>query len=323
MSDRSEMEFRVDALTELRAQFVDALEADVSVPAQAAPRNWRFEPRRAWALSAAAVTVLLLAVAIALLPSANNPTVEEATADVARSALLAQYPPDDWFTYTRTRVERKSWPINREAIGDPRTVREDRRAWLSLARDGLIITERLDGPNSTPVATKYPAGLKYRIGQRRYTRAQLDHFAENPQPLFAEIDRESNAVLRDDPALTKWQILNEALRAMAPPLPPQLRAAMIRELATVPGATVIDADSDPAGRSAVGLQLTAQGVRDRVYFDRASSVTTFSSLTAIVDGAVGIPSVKQGETIESYELQASRAVEEIPRAANEVSQTGD
>ena len=53
------------------------------------------------------MTILLLVVAIALLPAANNPTVEEATADVARSALLAEYPPDDWFTYTQTRVERK------------------------------------------------------------------------------------------------------------------------------------------------------------------------------------------------------------------------
>ena len=126
------------------------------------------------------------------------------------------------------------------------------------------------------MTTTYPATRKYQIGEQRYTRQELDAFAVNPEPLFRQIDREADSVKRDDPALAKWQIINEALRAMAPPLPPQLRAALIRELATVPGVQVLDSDHDPAGRRAVGLSLTAQDVRDSVYFDRATSVTTYS-----------------------------------------------
>ena len=54
-----------------------------------------------------------------------------------------------------------------------------------------------------------------------------------------------------------------------------------------------------------------------------NSVTTFTALTAMVDGAAGISNVKPGDTIESYELQASRAMESIPRGATRVSQARD
>jgi hypothetical protein len=159
---------------------------------------------------------------------------------------------------------------------------------------------------------EYPAATKYRIGARGYTRTEIDAFAEDPAPLFADIDATSGSVSREDRAISKWQILTDALRGLAPPLPAGLRASMIRELATVPGAAVIDEERDPSGVLASGLQLKTQDLIDSVYFDRASAATSFASTVAAKDGANGDKNIEQGDVIESYTLERSEAVRAIP-----------
>jgi hypothetical protein len=300
------MEFQVAALAELRRQFVGALDAEVVTRAR-----WRPQ-LRAWTVPAVATAVMLLIVAVLAFPAREGVSVAEATAAISKTALEAPYPPDDWFTYTEARLTGREYAADRGIVGTGRFTARERKAWLSVAHGGQIVTRDLSAPSAAPVRVEYPAATKYRIGARGYTRTEIDAFAEDPAPLFADIDATSGSVSREDRATSKWQILTDALRGLAPPLPAGLRASMIRELATVPGAAVIDEERDPSGVLASGLQLKTQDLIDSVYFDRASAATSFASTVAAKDGANGDKNIEQGDVIESYTLERSEAVRASP-----------
>jgi hypothetical protein len=254
---------------------------------------------------------MLLIVAVLAFPAREGVSVAEATAAISRTALEAPYPPDDWYTFTEARLTGREYAANRGNVGTSRLAVRERKSWLSVAQSGQIVTRDLSKPSADPVRVEYPASTKYRIGQHGYSRAEIDAFADDPAPLFADIDATSAAVSREDRAISKWQILTDALRGLAPPLPAELRAAMIRELATVPGVAVIDQQRDPSGVLASGLQLKTQDLIDSVYFDRSSAATSFASTVAAKDGANGDESIERGDVIESYTLERSEAVKTI------------
>jgi hypothetical protein len=311
MPERGDMNFQVTALNDLRAQFVQALEADVVVaPPQRAARP-RIDWRRAWVAPAIALAVALIVIAITAIPWSSNPTVSEATAGVAKTALGASYPPDDWFTYSRSTELRQELSVTKDHT--PILVGTERRAWLSVSRRGTIETKLLDRPSAPPIVTSYPAFGRYRIGDTTYDRAQIDAFAKDPRALLAKIDEEANATGHDQANATRWTIITEALRDLSPPLPATLRAALISELATVKNVEVVDANADPLGRAAVGLTFAEQDVSSTVYFDKLTSALSYSIVKVTkLDGHRG-PQVKVGDTLERFELLESKATPTAPK----------
>ncbi|MBJ7353789.1 MAG: hypothetical protein JHC98_03105 [Thermoleophilaceae bacterium] len=311
MSEHGDMNFQVTALNDLRAQFVQALEADVvtAAPARVARRT-RFEWRRAFAVPAIALAIAVVAIAISTIPWSGTPTVAEATADVAKTALAANYPPDDWFTYSRSRQTQQHLSVRDHK---PLLERTERRAWLSVARRGTIEIRPLRTPAEAPTVFAYPAYGRYRIGDRTYTRREIDALAANPQALVRQIDVEAASVGRGEGDSTKWMIITEALRDLSPPLPATLRATLIAELGTIRGVTVLDADRDPLGRRAVGLAFLDEDTRSTVWFDRSTSALSYSNVVvAELDGHRG-PDVQIGDTIEQFELLESKATPTAPQ----------
>lgn len=312
MSKHGEMDFRVSALNDLREQFVQALEADVVVaPAPAAPRR-SFEWRRAWAVPAAVLAVVVLLIAITAIPFKSNPTVAEATADVAKTALAADYPPDSWFTFTRSRQTVRNYSIL--PLVPSRLRFTERRAWLSVERRGTIETRLLDEPRSPLIIYRYPAYGKYRIGDTTYTRDQIDELAKTPAVLLADIDKQAASVGHNQGDGTKWMIITQALRDLSPPLPASLRAAMIQDLATVNGVSVLERDRDPRGRPAIGFTFSETGVRNTVYFDRDTSALIYSdSVVTGPEAFLAGQDVQIGDLLESFELLESRATPVAPK----------
>jgi hypothetical protein len=310
MNERGDMNFQVNALNDLRDQFVLALEADAVAPAQAArPRS--FEWRRAWAAPAIALAVAIIVAGIYAVPWSKNPTVAEATAGVAKTALAADYPPDDWFTYSRS----ENLQQNLTATPDHRAtyVNFAREAWLSVTRRGSVRSTIIGGRTSPPIIYRYPAYGKYRIGEKTYTRREIDAFAAHPQELLDEIDAEASNVAHAAGDWQKWTILTEALRDLSPPLPATLRAALIGDLASVHGVVVAEADHDPLGRAAVGLVFADQDTRNTVWFDKSSSALSYSvTVVTKIDGHRG-SDVKVGDILERFELLESKATPTAPK----------
>jgi hypothetical protein len=311
MSNHGEMDFRVSALNDLREQFVQALEADVVVaPQPIAPRRG-FEWRRAWAVPAVVLAVVVLLIAITAIPFKSNPTVAEATADVAKTALAADYPPDNWFTFTKSRQTVRGYSLL--PLVPSRLRSTERRAWLSVERRGTIETRLLDEPQSSLIIYRYPAYGKYQVGDETYTRDQIDAFAEAPEELIAQIDEEAASVGRGQGPGTKWMIITQALRDLSPPLPATLRAALIGELATIEGVSVLDRDKDPRGRAATGFAFAESGTLNTVYFDRSTSALIYSDV--VVTGREAFitgQDVRVGDLLERFELLESRATPIAP-----------
>lgn len=312
MNNHGEMDFRVSALGDLREQFVQALEADVVVaPEPITPRPRSFQWRRAWTVPAAVLAALVLVIAITAIPFEKNPTVVEATADVAEAALAADYPPDNWFTFTRSRQTVRSYSMLPLVLSRLRST--ERRAWLSVAKRGTIETTLLDEPESPLITYRYPAHGKYRVGDKTYTRAQIDALADTPDQLLSEIDHQAASVGHGQENGTKWMIITEALRDLSPPLPATLRAAMIRDLATIDGVKVLERNRDPRGRPATGFTFPDSGTLNSVYFDRTTSALIHSDV--IVNGReasmVG-QDVRIGDLLERFELLESRAIPTAP-----------
>lgn len=311
MNEHGDMNFQVTALSDLRTQFVQALEADAVARPLPAARRWSLEWRRAWAVPVIALAVALIAIAVSTVPWSNNPTVAEATADVAKSALAANYPPDDWFTYSRSKNLQQNLSVTPDHT--PRYVNFEREAWLSVSRRGIIRSTEIGAPTAPPIVYGYPAHGRYRIGDEAYTRSEIDAFAKDPQLLLAEIDAQAASELPADRVFTKWTIITEALRDLSPPLPATLRAALMGDLATVRGVTVVDADHDPLGRPAVGLALSEQDIRNTVWFDKSSSALSYAiTVVARIDGHRG-RGVKVGDILERFELLESKATPTAPK----------
>lgn len=311
MSKHGEMEFRVSALNELREQFVQALEADVVVaPPQITPRR-SFEWRRGWAVPAVVLAVAVLLIAITAIPFKSNPTVAEATADVAKTALAADYPPDNWFTFTKSRQTVRGYPLL--PLVPSRLRSTERRAWLSVERRGTIETRLLDEPKSPLIIYRYPAYGKYQVGDETYTRAQIDALAAAPAELIAQIDKETASVGRGQGPGTKWMIITQALRDLSPPLPATLRATLIRELATIEGVSLLDRDEDPRGRAATGFAFTDTGTLNTVYFGRDTSALIYSDvLVSGREAFIAGQDVRIGDLLERFELLESRATPIAP-----------
>lgn len=309
MPDRGEMNFQVTALNDLRAQFVQALEADVVAPAQPPARRRTFEWRRAWAVPAIALAIALVAIVFTAVPWSGSPTVTEATAELSKTALEANYPPDDWFTYSRSRQTQQNMDIRTHKAF---LVRTERRAWLSVSRRGTIEIKDLGAPNSPPQVFRYPAFGKYRIGDSTYTRREIDALAENPEALIRQIDAEAASVGHGQGTATKWNIITEALRDLSPPLPATLRAALISQLATIEGVTVVDKDKDPLGRTAVGLAFAEQDIRSTVWFDKSTSALSYSNVVIANLSMPRDPKVKVGDVLEQFELLESKATPTAP-----------
>jgi hypothetical protein len=312
MSKHGEMEFRVSALNDLREQFVQALEADVVVAPQPITPRRSFEWRRAWAVPAVVLAVAVLLIAITAIPFKSNPTVAEATADVAKTALAVDYPPDNWFTFTRSRQTVRGYPLL--PLVPSRLSSTERRAWLSVERRGTIETRLLDEPKAPLIIYRYPAYGKYQIGDQTYTRAQIDALAEAPEQMIEQINQEAASVGHGQGPATKWTIITQALRDLSPPLPATLRAALIQDLATVEGVSVLDRDEDPRGRAATGFTFVDTGTLNTVYFDSSTSALIYSDIVVIGREAfIAGQDVRIGDLLERFELLESRATPIAPQ----------
>jgi hypothetical protein len=257
------------------------------------------------------LAVAVLLIAITAIPFKSNPTVAEATADVAKTALAADYPPDNWFTFTKSRQTVRGYPLL--PLVPSRLRSTERRAWLSVERRGTIETRLLDEPKSPLIIYRYPAYGKYQVGDETYTRAQIDALAAAPAELIAQIDKETASVGRGQGPGTKWMIITQALRDLSPPLPATLRATLIRELATIEGVSLLDRDEDPRGRAATGFAFTDTGTLNTVYFGRDTSALIYSDV--VVSGReafIAGQDVRIGDLLERFELLESRATPIAP-----------
>lgn len=298
----------------LRKEFVDALERDGA--GEPAAHRARARARLGMvALPAVGAALLIAFVAISLWPRVSAVGPEEAAASMSRVAGAASMPPDDWFTYSSTLERRLSAAALPTGAGPARLITQRRESWLSVARRGLIKVSDSSNPAQRTVEINYPALSKYRIGSDSYTRQEIDDLAGHPSAVQAALERQLDSLQPNERPLAKWQVLIEALTSEAPPLPPALRAWMIRELGAIPGVSLANVDRDSRGRPVVVLALRSQGLIQEVYFDRATSALTASSTRVGPEGTglgAGYPA---GTVLQSFTLLDSHPTKAITSQA--------
>lgn len=297
------------ALDELGANF-DALLARTPEPA---PRI----RRRGFALAGGiAVAGLLALVVWAAWP--GDSTVDSAQGDISDVAAHQAAPAPTQF------VESESVTTN--LVRTPRReLRENaiaQHAWLSMARPGVIETRAYFKGPGDPLNDRFVTRVRpipvYRIAGKVYTPREIAAFTKKPDGLIAEIDAKvAELPARFRPA-TKWKYLIEPLRAIAPPLPSSIRAAMIQQLETLPGVRGPVKTRDPRQRDGLELNLDddSLGFTLGVIFDPDDAQILYTDSVFKDPRLSGNRDAKVGQTFTSYLLISSRVVDSAPRVVS-------
>lgn len=213
--------------------------------------------RRTWLLGAAAgLTAAAATVVMVVLPptrdeapppiASPSPSVTEsrspATFDVAREVLLAAA-----LVKGPQTAEINYWQVKSiQVFGTEEVPRE---IWLGNGRPSVL---RQDGFVDRLPAASFPAGGES-IGWQA-----LQRLPSRPEQLSALLSRDATAVGRDK----RWTIFKAAGDLIAEaPVPPQVRSALWRVLASQPGAGRTNQALDHAGRRGwtVSMSLPAEG----------------------------------------------------------------
>lgn len=113
-----------------------------------------------------------------------------------------------------------------------------------------------------------------------------------------------------------WQSLTNPNGVQDQPVPADIRAAMVRALALLPGVTAIGDRTDALGRSGPAFTLDHSGLHEQVIFDRDTSAL-LSATTTITDPAT-VPThafrhLPAGTVIYDYRLIEKKTVDRLPR----------
>jgi hypothetical protein len=295
------------------------------------------KPRR-WLLPVGLATAAVAA-ALALVSGIDNRRVgpEPATAaQVLRKAATAAedqpapLPRDDQFFYVRSRTTNLVAPASIDQADNLPTalVTKERRIWTSIDRSGrleerIIATkfatgadrqkwERAGRPTlgATP-ATGHPISISpsrtYRLGTIELTRQQMLDFPTDPRAIYDRL-RDQVARRGHSPESEVFTELGDALRES--PAPAQLRAALYRTLALVPGVQLVGQVTDGAGRSGTAVALTETGVRHELIFDPNTS-ETLAERDVLIDPKAAELNLPAG-TVIGDSLYLQRAVTDQP-----------
>lgn len=292
------------ALHELRGNFSDAIAQN----ALARESRRRAQRRSMLAVSALAAVVVVLLGGLRMLGS-NALSTSEAAAELSRVALGVAPPPPGQFAFQRsdiyatqrviagTRLARFARP------GRLVRVQQKRNTWLSVSEPGRI--EALESVHvgkrvarkSTSSSTRPYIG--YVLGSQTLTDSELRAFAAHPERAVEAIARAAQKVPVPERAHARWRLTVEPLQAFAPVLPPEVRAALIRSLATIPGVSIATTGRDS---SVDAFELNAVGIRERVEFVRSTATLVRSRTTVTRHGAGPYRNAIVGTTLYEYEL---------------------
>lgn len=333
MDKRSPDKSRPRVLDELGANFRQALDG-LSEEAGARHDARGPAPRRKFsALGIAGFAVALaIGTVILFLTESTELNAGRALAAIAQAANEIPRPSPTDFTYTKAETSsvqgRVSDPGSAESSAPTSwvTIHETRESWLSVSRTGLVrtVAESVSAPGNhnapgrvtsvdrQPVNFSYPPFRKYQIGDRAYSYVDLERLARTPEKLIAQMDADVQKHNPSDRATAKWSALSQPLEATAPPLPPEIRAALIRSLGTVTGAETLGHVADPQDRVGDGFRLDAHGVRQLLIFDPRTSALIYSSST-VEDGTIAAErGVPIGTILQSFALIESGITSKLP-----------
>lgn len=321
MSDREQLTHaEKQALDELGSNFRSLL-ADEAEPAH------RQRPRRLTvAVAGLALGATALAVWAVAWPGGSQLSVDDAFASIADVAAIQVAPKPDQYVYSESTVtalaKRVAGSTAPEGVRmrELYTVRVERKAWLSMARRG-VIQAYMYSQGDNGISGKSTSGTtralpNYRLADETFRPSEISAMAKQPGELTRTIDE---AVLRapeDERVTTKWRLLTEPLRDVAPPLPSVLRAELIRDLSTVPGVESVLKDSDPKGRVGESFAVASNGLNFRVVFDSRNAQLLYDETKIAEAGAGPYGNTKPGQTLASYLLVSSKVVEDAPRSPN-------
>jgi hypothetical protein len=161
---------------------------------------------------------------------------------------------EDWVAIDGSR----RWRTRRD--GEPRfPTPEDRERWEEAG--GRL------GPARTEHRVPAPKDPPFYVGDRALTYAQLLELPRDPEALYerlrsAAIECECGQSVEQE----TFVIVGDLLRGN--PIPADLRAALLRAAAHVPGIEFVERERDLAGRTGVGVAFESEGQRSVLIFDR-------------------------------------------------------
>jgi len=247
---------------------LDEAAADVRSTRQARiPLGWRLAG--AGVLSAALVAGLVAVEALQD-PKRSGPLAPEPAAaaqllDRAARAVTAQpyaAPRPDQFGYRDVLID--------ETDSEGR-FREQARSWTSVGDDDAtpkVCSRKVTEPPEKfdcaqpPSAPEPPGGSEPRIGSYEYLRT----LPRDPQKLLDALSQKTTGIeTRQEATLVPELIADLVANPLAPP---DLRAALFRAVALVPGVTAVDSVTDAASRTGTAAVWTGDGMRYELIFDR-------------------------------------------------------
>lgn len=264
------------------------------------PKRWRVGATRPDSVRALAAVAAALVVAALVVVVRGAPAPSRAAVALRRVADIAQaqprsFPADRQFSYTKTltvtrtviRRDPGAFLPRRQILSKASsvTVTTEEQVWVSAERIGRARSHVVSLRFSDPAARRLwirdgrpsfapPGGSgpvppisrdRYQLGNITLTRRQLLQTNTNPRRLYdklyaagkspREVFTEITDTLRDRPA------------------PPQLRAALFRVLALVPGIQLIGPVHDHLGRTGTAFAMPSGAVKSEVIIDPTTSQT--------------------------------------------------
>lgn len=230
--------------------FLDQLRSDLA----ALPSHAGRQRRQAWLIAAPLGLVVVVAVATLMLtrggsgavPTASAATFLNAAADRALAAPAARLGPRQF--YYEKYHGNDLGPID-GAIGTS-------EQWMNRLGTGQVLYDGhfiagFTGTSANPVSTSF--------GSRELTYAQLQALPTDPEQLAGIIRRASTPARPIGLSAAEYRTIGQLLAGSPWPIPPRLRAALLRVAATIPGLTIEHSARDCAGRPATAVVKYERG----------------------------------------------------------------
>jgi hypothetical protein len=210
----------------------------------------------------------------------------------------------------------------------------------SLGQDSYSTPE----DNDTLSSAVTPSGGTY-IGNELLSQEQVAKFPREPQALYARVrkgvekqvakdeklyatlpERDREAVAGNPDADEEmWEMLSGIQYFGRPPIPKDLRAAMVRALGELPGVRFDGEAEDLYGRKGDLFVWDHEGKRNTVLFDRDTAVLlSASSVVADPSELTWQPlrHLPEGTVLSNYQMIDQKTVDEVPAEAKVVRMPG-
>ena len=292
---------------------LDLLGADFSEALSTEAETRRPRRRRRLQLALAA-GLALLAIAV-LLPHILSDSPFHATnanADLADTAAGIPPPPARSFAYT------DSYLITTDSatIGPhPRlapSVAVRQQIWVSASRQGRIEVTHLTPPMAgrTTSFPLHPSSV-VQAGSESFKLSELEAGGDSTAKLVAALRRTGNRGTPAQAAEARWGATIIQLGPLAPVLPGETRAALIRELISIPGVKLVS-----KGDGEQAYELVALGQKNAATFSTATA-TLLKSSTVVENPKLDmLPFAPKGTILGSYQLRHIAQVKEVGQTGN-------